>query len=349
MSRPRSVPNRFRARTAGGSRPPRSAVLSCCGLVLLAPLLTSAYVPPRQDAAAVPGGVDVPRVPDDGEAGGTIPGWPVEHPALSLSTRTDPRSAHPGDPLTQSAVVANTGDAALFGIVVSLGSGPCHDVLGRLRPGDSRTVTCAGTAPTSGRVAARAVGMTHTGFAATARATAEVVRPAPPPAPPAPARPSVALDILPARNGSVPVRVRNTSAVRLLDVAVTGEPPACRRSFDALEPGEEVTYTCPARPGEVVRLAVTARSLAGEVTAADATLVLPTPAAPPAAPAPAAEPPRPAARPEPPPLDPPVRELADSAGPRESPAPTAGFIAVLGVLVMMVSIGALSSATRPSK
>ncbi|MEU6129031.1 hypothetical protein ABZ805_07650 [Saccharopolyspora sp. NPDC047091] len=351
MSRPRSVPNRFRSRIARAGRTPRSAVLSCCGLVLLAPLLTSAYVPPRQDAAADSGRADIPWVPDDDVPGIGGPGWPGEHPALSLRTTTAPRAAHPGDPLTQTAVVTNTGDAALFGTVVSLGAGPCHDVVGGLHPGDARTVTCDGTAPADGEVTARAVGMTYTGFATTARATAQVDRPAPP------AEPSVSLEILPVRDGAVPVRVRNTSTVPLLDVAVTGEPPACHRSLGTLEPGAETTYTCPARPGDVVRLAVSARSLAGQVTAADATLVLPPapppapapPVPPPAEPAPAVPAPPPAARPAPPPLEPAVEELADSAGPRESPAQTAGFIAVLGVLVMMVSVGALSSATRPSK
>ncbi|MCX2729652.1 hypothetical protein OOZ19_05340, partial [Saccharopolyspora sp. NFXS83] len=275
-------------------------------------------------------------------------GWPIEHPSLSLRTGIEPAAARPGDPITQTAVVGNTGDTMLAGVVVTLDSGPCHEVLGHLRPGSTRTASCSGTAPAHGRVSARAVGISHGGLPVVERATAEIAEPPPAPDPPAPERPSVALEILPARAGSVPVRVRNTSTVPLLGVEVTGEPPACRRALGTLEPGRSVTYTCEARPGETVSLAVSARSLAGEVADADALLVVPAlPAAPPPAePPPPAERSSPAARPIPPPLDETRVELADSGGPRESPARTAGFIAVLGVLVMMVSVGALSSATR---
>ncbi|MGW0891205.1 hypothetical protein [Saccharopolyspora sp. NPDC002578] len=336
MLRKQSILNRCAPRRAAARR---SAVLSCCGLALLIPLLTSAYVPPH------------PGAPAPGEhVGEHESGWPIEHPSLSLRTEVAPAVARPGDPITQTAVVGNTGDTTLAGVVVTLDSGPCHEVLGHLRPGATETASCSGTAPAHGRVSARAVGMSHGGLPVVERATAEIAESPPEPEPPAPKRPSVALEILPARAGSVPVRVRNTSTVPLLGVEVTGEPPACRRTLGTLEPGRSVTYTCRAAPGETVRLAVSARSLAGEVTAADALVVPPLPPAPPAAePSPPAERPPPAARPVPPPLDETRVELADSGGPRESPAQTAGFIAVLGVLVMMVSVGALSSATRAGR
>lgn len=339
MLRKQSIVNRRAPRRPGRRRAAwRSAVLSCCGASLLIPLLTSAYVPPQPAIAAPP--------PGEHEIG-----WPIEHPSLSLRTGVEPATARPGDPITQTAVVGNTGDSTLAGVVVTLDSGPCHEVLGHLRPGSTRTVSCSGTTPAHGRVSARAVGMSHGGLPVVERATAEIAEPPPAPEPRVPERPSVALEILPARAGSVPVRVRNTSTAPLLGVEVTGEPPACRRALGTLEPGRSVTYTCRARPGETVSLAVSARSLAGEVAAADALLVLPAlpPAPPPAEPSPAAERPPPAARPVPPLPDETRVELTDSGGPRESPAQTAGFIAVLGVLVMMVSVGGLSSATRAGR
>ncbi|WP_243787941.1 hypothetical protein [Saccharopolyspora gloriosae] len=310
----------------------RSAVLACCGFTLLIPLLTSAYIPPQ------------PAPPAPARDGQDI-GWPFEHPALSLRTEVQPAAARPGDPITQTAVIGNTGDTKLAGIAVTLDSGPCHEVLGPLRPNTTRSVSCSGTAPADGRVSARAVGMTHSGMSAIAHAATKIAEP------PAPELPSVSLEILPARAGTVPVRVRNTSNVPLLEVQVTGEPPACRRELGTLEPGRSVTYTCEARPGETVGLAVSARSLAGETTAADALMVMPVPPPPAAAEAspPAEKEPPPAARPVPPPVEHTDVKLADSSGPRESPAQTAGFIAVLGVLVMMVSVGALSTATRPGR
>ncbi|WP_395474689.1 hypothetical protein [Saccharopolyspora spinosa] len=42
-------------------------------------------------------------------------------------------------------------------------------------------------------------------------------------------------------------------------------------------------------------------------------------------------------------------EQTEPSAMRESPEKAAGFIAILGVLVMMVSVGALSSATRAGK
>ncbi|MFR9728448.1 hypothetical protein ACL03H_04400 [Saccharopolyspora sp. MS10] len=342
-------------------RPARSTALVCGGLVLLGPLLTSAYLPPA------PGGADADRPrsssappPPTGSGPATpdlVPGdpdlgWPIQHPRLSLSTSVRPGAARLGEPVTQTAVLRNTGDVALAGTVVTLDIGPCHQVLGRLRPGEARTASCSGSAPHDGSLGARAVGMTDLGVAALARASAQIERIEPPPPPPTPEKPSVSLEILPPRAGAVPVRVRNTSAVELLDVRVSGEPPSCGRDLGALAPGRSTTYECRAAPGQTVRLSVSARSLEGEAAAADALLVVPLPEPAPAVPPPPQEPPTAREAPVPPPAprpEPAVTELADAGGPRESPAGTAGFIAILGVLVMMVSVGALSTSTRPGR
>lgn len=266
-------------------------------------------------------------------------GWTTEHPQLSLYTATDPAAARPGERIVQTANVTNTGDAALFGAVVTLDSGPCREVLGLLEPSRTKSVSCTGTAPADGRVTARVLGMTHIGTVAAADTAAQVAEPAERPSVSA-ERPSISAEILAAQQDSVSVRVRNTSSVPLLDVVVTGEPAACRRALGTLEPGRSVTYTCTARPGEKVRLAVSARSPTGEVAAAHTrTTLAPPPIATQA----------PTAQPAPPVPEPARTKLADSGGPLESPAQTAGFIAILGVLVMMVSVGALSSATRAGK
>lgn len=270
--------------------------------------------------------------------------WTTGEPAIDIRTAATPAEGSPGEPLNQTAVITNTGDVRLYDVVADLDSGPCHISIGRLDPGEQRTVSCPGTTPARGEVAAEARGRGFGGWPVSAKAIGQVQLRPPPKA-------AVALEIgwiedIPGTDAAeVPVTVRNSSSlVPLVEVVVTGRPDSCRREIERLDPGETFSYRCRVNRGESVDLAVVGRSLIGGVVGDSGQLVRATahavvPVAPPGA-APA------------PPLDEsptPRYERTEPSFLRESPAKAAGFIAVLGVLVMMVSVGALSSATRAGK
>jgi hypothetical protein len=130
---------------------------------------------------------------------------------------------------------------------------------------------------------------------------------------------------------------------------VTGEPAACGQSLPDLAPGAATVHTCRIVvdwPMTVALVVSGTPALPGRPSGATgavqrtATAVL-APGIPlPDDGSPAPEP----ASPEPPP---PAHAVADD-GPLRSPA-TPAVIAVLGVLVMTVSLGGLSSAARRLK
>lgn len=260
-------------------------------------------------------------------------GWQA---ALDVRTSAEPSAVHPGDPITQRVVITNTGSVTVTKLEADLGTGPCRRDVDRLEPGRSAEVSCEGAAPEDGGLTARVRGMTPGGSRVTAEAAGqvEILQQA-----------EIELSIgditLPSDAGPalVPVTVRNPSSVPLVDVEVTGSPAACERVIGELAPGRSITYTCRVGAGERVDLTVTATAVSGGVVADSARTVRATAhAVVPAAPVPSG------AEPEVPP--PGVPDLMESAGVREAPARAAGIIAVLGVLVMTVSVGALSSATR---
>ncbi|MEU5849147.1 hypothetical protein [Saccharopolyspora shandongensis] len=261
--------------------------------------------------------------------------------ALDVRTSAEPSAARPSDRITQRAVITNTGDIPLTRIEAELGAGPCRRDVDRLEPGRSAEVSCEGAAPEDGGLTARVRGMTSDGTQVTAEAAGQVqiLQQA-----------QIALSIgnivlTPDTDAAlVPVTVHNPSSVLLVDVKVTGQPAACQREIGELALGQSITYTCRVGPGERVDLTVTGTGVFGGAVADSARIVRVTayavaPTAPP--------PPGAAPFPDVPPAGaPPAPELAESASVRESPARAAGIIAVLGVLVMTVSVGALSSATR---
>ncbi|WP_190815151.1 hypothetical protein [Saccharopolyspora pogona] len=274
--------------------------------------------------------------------------WTTGKPAIDIRTEATPAEGLPGDRLSQTAVITNTGDMPLVGVVADLDSGPCPIPIGRLDPGKQRAVSCPGKTPLHGQVAAEARGRSLGGWPVHAEAIGPVQLLPPPQA-------AVSLDIgqiehIPGTDAAeVPVTVQNiSSSVPLVDVVVTGRPASCRREVERLEPGEIFSYRCRASPGESVDLTVVGRPLIGGEVAESAHLVRATthavvPAAPSVTPPGAA----PAS-----PLDEspaPRYEQTEPSVMRESPEKVAGFIAILGVLVMMVSVGALSSATRAGK
>ncbi|MER7081997.1 hypothetical protein SAMN02982929_02397 [Saccharopolyspora kobensis] len=259
------------------------------------------------------------------------------HAALEVRTSAEPSAANPGERITQHAVITNTGGVPLTRIEAELGTGPCRRDVDRLEPGRSAEVSCEGAVPEDGVLTARVRGTTPDGSRVTAEATGrvEILQQA-----------QIELtigDIALAEGADaalVPVTVRNPSTVPLVDVVVTGRPAACGREIGELAPGRAITYTCRVGAGERVDLTVTATAVSGGAVADSAQLVRATArAVAPVAPTlpgvdTAVVPP------------PSVPELAESSGVREAPARAAGIIAVLGVLVMTVSVGALSSATR---
>ncbi|PKW18398.1 hypothetical protein A8926_6478 [Saccharopolyspora spinosa] len=274
--------------------------------------------------------------------------WTTGKPAIDIRTEAAPAEGRPGDRLSQTAVITNTGDMPLVGVTADLDSGPCRISIGRLDPGKQKVVSCPGKTPVDGQVAAEARGWSLGGWPVHAAATGRVqLLPQP--------QAAVSLDIgqiehIPGTDAAeVPVTVQNkSSSVPLVDVVVTGRPVSCRREIARLEPGEIFSYRCRASAGESVDLTVVGRPLIGGVVAESAQLVQATthavvPGAPPDTPpgvAPAS------------PLDAPPApryEQTEPSAMRESPEKAAGFIAILGVLVMMVSVGALSSATRAGK
>ncbi|MER5388816.1 hypothetical protein [Saccharopolyspora sp. NPDC002686] len=259
--------------------------------------------------------------------------------SLDVRTTAEPSAARPGEPITQHAVITNTGGVPLDRIEAELGTGPCRRDVDRLEPGRSAEVSCGGAAPEDGALTAHVRGTTPDGTEVTAEAGGRVEIP-----PQAQIELSIGnIAFAPTTEAAlVPVTVHNPSSVRLVDVEVTGQPAACQRKIGELAPGQSITYTCRAAPGERVELTVTGIGVFGGAVADSAHVVRATaravapPAPPPRAAAPLPEVPPPGAPPE----------LAESAGVREAPGRTAAIVAVLGVLVMTVSVGALSSATR---
>ncbi|GAA4867788.1 hypothetical protein [Saccharopolyspora cebuensis] len=265
--------------------------------------------------------------------------WSRENPAIAVDSTVAPAVARPGQRVRQSAVVGNTGDVALRDVTATFAG--CRRELALLQPGDRAEVRCELPAPASGELPVEVSGTSPAGEVVTARTSGAVRAPAPEPAPslqihvdgtPHPTRPVTAV-----------VRVSNTSAVPVHDVAVTGSPASCAHRIGELAPGRTSVHRCRVGPGESIDLVVSGRSAHGVVATAELVVA---PEGEPGT-AVAAPPSRPPAPPPPPP-EAPVRaaELTEVGLVRESPARAAGFIAVLGVLVMMVSVGALSAATR---
>lgn len=285
------------------------------------------------------------------------PPFQDEQPAVDVDT-----DVVPGAALKQTARVTNTGNTLLVGIVAGIDVGSCVHGIGPLEPGDSTAVFCSGTPPENGRAAAEVLGRSPLGSVVSAEDEVGIAPPPAPPPPPLPPHPEVELALgAPApgngtRSSAVPVRITNPSAVALRQVDITGFPPGCGRSFDRIDAGRSVGYDCPALPGDTVDLTVSARAEGGflpegaVVTAGTRALVPPAPPPPSGSTPPPPEGPQPAPAPPPEPPAPPRKDPSESAqGPLSSPAQTAGVISVAAVLVMMVSVGALSSATRSGK
>lgn len=263
----------------------------------------------------------------------------VIRPALALRIDTPHDAVLVGEVVAHRIVVTNSGDAPLSSVRLA-GLGCAGEVAAALAPGASTTTGCA-TPATTAPVTATALDELGAPVTATANVPYRVVRA------------DLAIDVevptdpvAPDDAVTLTVRERNTGDVPVIDLAVTGEPGVCGRSLPDLAPGAATVHTCrivvdgpmtvalavsgtPALPGRPSAAAATVRRTVTVVLA-------------PGNPLPDAAPPAPEpASPEPPA---PEHEVAIE-GPLRSPA-TPAVIAVLGALVMTVSLGGLSSAAR---
>ncbi|GAA3533466.1 hypothetical protein GCM10022222_16020 [Amycolatopsis ultiminotia] len=151
----------------------------------------------------------------------------------------------------------------------------CVRTVGTLAPGRSATATCSGTAPLpggGGRVEVR--GTDPLGKVVTAAADVKVPVIAPALSVTKTAAPPMAHD---GDQVTWTVTVRNVGDSPLDPVAVADETePACARTFGALAPGSEQTYSCKAKPTATITNTVTATGtdLSGApVTATDSATV----------------------------------------------------------------------------
>ncbi|MBB4912271.1 hypothetical protein [Actinophytocola algeriensis] len=270
----------------------------------------------------------------------------VIRPALALRIGTPHDVVLAGEVVTHRVVVTNSGDAALSSVRLA-GLGCAGEVAATLIPGSSATTDCL-TPATTAPVTATALDELGAPVTATTGVPYRIVRAdldidvTVPPGPIAPG------DVV-----TLTVRVRNTGDVTLTDLVVTGEPAECGRPLPDLAPGAATVYTCRLVVDGPVTVALVVSgtpALPGRPTGAVAAVHRTTTVAvAPGNPLPdiasrAPEPATPAPARVPAPASVPEHELADG-GPLRSPL-TPAVIAVLGVLVMTVSLGGLSSAAR---
>jgi hypothetical protein len=260
----------------------------------------------------------------------------VIHPRLDVAVTTANAEVLAGQPVEHRVVVANSGDAALSSVRVRAPG--CDGVVAAsLAPGAVTTTTCTGPAA-PGPVTASAVDELAAPVTATGPVRYRLVRV------------GLTIDVVvpdgavaPGAVVTLTVRVRNTSDVPLRDVTVFGEPSSCHRVVPELAAGAVTVYTCRVVATGPTTVALTVSGvarLAGGPAAAvvgragTVTLTpreIPPPASEIAVPVPAA--PAPAPR------------SATDPGPLRAPA-TPAILALLGVLVMTLSVGGLATATR---
>lgn len=261
----------------------------------------------------------------------------VLHPALRASTSTEPITALPGQAVTFTTTVANTGDTPLHGLVARAG-GECDPMQTHLDPGATATVDC--TAPAgdeSGALTATVTAADRIGGKVEASASVQVRV----------IYPRLTISAVwskdRARAGEVvtiTVTIGNPSDLAVRDVRVSGEPAACRREFPVLQPRERLTYTCQVT-APVNSLLTVSGAGAGAAISENAVVRIDLVSAPP--------PPRPAqpvpAPPQPAPAQPVPPQPVAHVQQMSKPA-VGGIAAVIGVIGMAVVASALSGLGR---
>ncbi len=268
----------------------------------------------------------------------------VIHSALTVRVATAKPVVLTGESVTHRVTVTNSGDAPVSSVRVR-GFGCDRVVAPVLAPDETADVSCTAP-PARTPVTVTAVDELGAPVTAQARAAYRIVHAGLTIDVVVPAGPVAAGDTV-----TLTVRVRNTGAVAVSGIAVTGEPSGCHRNVSRLEPGAATVHTCRVvvHGPMTVRLTVSGvPEVADPATIHGTTAVRLTPVAAAVAAgvledavaAPGAVSAPPPAVPDPGP----EHEVAQQ-GPLRSPA-TPAVIAVLGVFVMTVSLGALSAATR---
>ncbi|WP_236808345.1 DUF7507 domain-containing protein [Amycolatopsis albispora] len=183
----------------------------------------------------------------------------VLNPAVELTKTTDKAVYQPGERVVFTIRVTNTGDAPLSSLMVTdPKTADCARTLpGPLAPGASAEFTCAGTAPVPENVnTAMVTASDQLGKQVTDSADA----PVPIAAPAIEVRKSAEPPVV---HAGAPVTwtisVTNTGG-STLDPVVIGDDttPACARTFGALAPGAEQTWTCSGNPATTTTNTVTA-------------------------------------------------------------------------------------------
>ncbi|MET9227733.1 hypothetical protein [Lentzea sp. NPDC003310] len=254
----------------------------------------------------------------------------VLHPALRATTTTEPLTALPEQPVRFTTTVTNTGDTPLHGLAARAVGG-CAPMQGQLDPGATSTVDC--TAPAgdeSGPLTATVTAADKIGgkVEASASVQVKVIYPR--------LTLSAAWSKDRARDGevvTVTVTVGNASDLPIADVAVTGEPAACRRTFPVVQPRQRLTYTCQVTAPMNARLTVSGAGAGGAISES-AVVRIESAEAPPAADPPAPPPGEPA-----PPK--PVAHVQQVSKPA-----VGGVAAIIGMIGMVVVASALSGLGR---
>lgn len=302
----------------------------------------------------------------------------VINPAIEVHASVVPSTTVPGQQVTYAVDVTNDGDTTISDLALTADDAPgCAGPLDALAAGASTTSRCSATADQQNGGATFVVsGRDELGDAVDAQTSARftVVHPSLELTVTGPDRP-----VAPGGTATVTVRLRNTSQVAIADIEVSGQPAACRHTVGQLAPGADAVYTCLVRVDGRTSVSLTVVGspvVGGTVLTSTGTEVqrtftlqlvpvvpptTPPPPPPPTTPKPVVPtpplqaapvvPPPPTTTTTPPPPPPHPKKVRDEAqvNPLHSPTTTAAVIAVLGVLVMTVSVGALGAAARPGK
>ncbi|WP_143264407.1 DUF7507 domain-containing protein, partial [Amycolatopsis kentuckyensis] len=166
--------------------------------------------------------------------------YTVLHPALELTQEIHGGPFRPGDAVTATLTVTNTGDVPLTAVTIR--NEPCAKTFDRLEPGAAQKFDCAATAPADDEVStAKATATAPVGPPITATDTdkIDVIHPAV----------RLTIDATPetVRAGdevTFTVTARNTGDVPLTAVSVVDEQTTCGNKFGTVEAGAVKTYTC---------------------------------------------------------------------------------------------------------
>lgn len=173
----------------------------------------------------------------------------VIHPAVMISRTVDPKTVRPGDTVTSTITVTNTGDSVLREVsVADPGAPACAKTLGSLEPRATQTYTCSESAsPEDFTATAKvtATDATNRPVTATAGEPVDVIHPAitiTDDATPAKVRPGDTVTFT--------LVVANTGDVPLTDVSIAdSRTPACAQAIGTLLPGALQHHSCTVNAG----------------------------------------------------------------------------------------------------